>query len=159
MLAHSLGALGVQIQAARAVLTDHGDVDRAGEILAAAQRMAAGGLVEKRRAVHALRAGTLPLDEELARASGTYAQRYRVAAGFDTSGVPAALPPDATFALLCIAQEALVNAAKHAAGQCVAVRLYYGEADVMLTVRNGLAPGTGADSPGVASTVNQAAMG
>src|SRR5262249_60974721 len=50
VLAHSLGALGIQIQAARAVLTDHGDVDRAGEILGAAQRMAAEGLVAPRRA-------------------------------------------------------------------------------------------------------------
>lgn len=34
----------------------------------------------------------------------------------------------------------LVNAAKHAAGQHVAVRLDYGDADVKLTVRNGMAP-------------------
>ena len=140
MLAHSLGALGIQIQAARAVLTDHGDIDRAGEILAAAQRMAAEGLVETRRAVHALRADTLPLDEELARVSDTHAQRYHVAASFDIGGVPAPLPPDATVALLRIAQESLVNAAKHAAGQGVAVRLDYPDADVRLTVRNDLAP-------------------
>ena len=119
VLAHSLGALGIQIQAARAVLADHGDIERAGEILAAAQRMAAEGLVETRRAVHALRADTLPLDEELARVSDTYAQRYRVAATFDIGGSPAPLPPDATMALLRIAQESLVNAAKHAAGQGV----------------------------------------
>ena len=117
VLAHSLGALGIQIQAARAVLTDHGDIDRAGEILAAAQRMAAEGLVETRRAVHALRSDTLPLDEELARVSDTHAQRYRVAVSFDTGGDPAPLPPDATLALLRVAQESLVNAAKHAAGQ------------------------------------------
>src|SRR5579862_9605559 len=61
VLAHSLGALGIQIQAARAVLADQGDIDKAGEILAGAQRMAAEGLVETRRAVHALRSGTLPL--------------------------------------------------------------------------------------------------
>ena len=90
VLAHSLGALGIQIQAARAVLADHGDIDRAAEILAAAQRMAAEGLVETRRAVHALRAGTLPLDEELARVSDTHAQRYHVAASFDVGGVPGA---------------------------------------------------------------------
>ena len=142
VLAHSLGALGIQIQAARAVLTDHGDIDRAGEILAAAQRMAAEGLVDTRRAVHALRTDTLPLDEELAWVSDTYAQRYRVAASFDVGGVPGPLPPDATIALLRIAQESLVNAAKHAAGQGVAVRLDYSDADVRLTVRNDLAPGT-----------------
>src|SRR5215469_2743831 len=142
VLAHSVGALGIQIQAARAVLADHGDIERADEILDAAQRMAAEGLVDTRRAVHALRAGTLPLDEELARVSDTYAQRYQVAASFDIGGVPAPLPPDATIALLRIAQESLVNAAKHAAGQGVSVRLDYSDTDVRLTVRNDLAAGT-----------------
>jgi signal transduction histidine kinase len=121
VLAHSLGALGIQIQAARAVLTDHADTDKACEILVAAQRLAAEGLVETRRAVRAMRADTLPLVEELALVSDTYAQRYHVAVSFDTGGVPGPLPPDATIALLRIAQEALVNAAKHAVGQGVAV--------------------------------------
>ena len=128
VLAHSLGALGIQIQVARSML--HKDVDQAGEVLAAAQQMAAEGLVETRRAVQALRTDTLPLDEELALVTDTHAQRYHVPVSYDTGGVPAALPPDATLALLRIAQEALVNAAKHAAGQPVAVRLDYGDADV-----------------------------
>jgi signal transduction histidine kinase len=140
VLAHSLGALGIQVQAARSML--HKDLDQADELLAAAQQMAAEGLVETRRAVHALRAGTLPLNEELAQLTDTYAQRYHVAAGFETSGVPAALAPDATVALLRVAQEALVNAAKHAAGQLVEVRLDYCDADVRLTVRNDLPAGT-----------------
>jgi signal transduction histidine kinase len=152
VLAHSLGALGIQIQAARSVL--YKDTDKAGELLAAAQQMAAEGLVETRRAVHALRADTLPLGEELARVSNDYAQRYRVPVSFGTGGVPAVLPPDATIALLRIAQEALVNAAKHAAGQGVAVRLDYGDADIRLTVRNDLAPDASADGPGCVSTVN-----
>jgi signal transduction histidine kinase len=142
VLAHSLGALGIQIQAARSVLTDRADIDQAGELLAAAQRMAAEGLAETRRAVHALRTDTLPLNEELARTTDTYGQRYGVAVSFDTGGEPRPLPPDATLALLRIAQEALVNAAKHAAGQHVAVRLDYGDAGVLLTVSNPLAPGS-----------------
>lgn len=154
VLAHSLGGLGIQIQAARAVLSDHGDIDRAGEILAAAQRMAAEGMVETRRAVHALRADTLPLDEELARVSDTYAQRYHVAARFDVGGSPAPLPPDATVALLRVAQESLVNAAKHAPGQGVEVRLDYSDADVRLTVRNDLPPRAGAENGPGMNTVN-----
>lgn len=144
VLAHSLGALGIQIQAARAVLTDHGDIRRADEILATAQRMAASGLEETRQAVHALRVDTLSLDKELASASETHAQRYGVAARFDTGGDPVQLPPDATITLLRIAQESLVNAAKHAAGQAVTMRLDYGESDVRLTIRNDLVPGTAA---------------
>jgi len=154
VLAHSLGALGIQIQAARAVLTDHGDVHRAGEILAAAQRMAAEGLVETRRAVHALRTDTLPLHEELARVSDTHAQRYHVPATFDVGGSPGPLPPDATVALLRVAQESLVNAAKHAAGEGVTVRLDYSDVDVRLTVRNDLPPGFGSDGEASVSTVN-----
>ncbi|HTV99339.1 MAG TPA: sensor histidine kinase [Streptosporangiaceae bacterium] len=152
VLAHSLGALGIQIQAARSVLSK--DPERAAELLAAAQQLAAEGLVETRRAVHALRTDTMPLSEELARVSDTYAQRYQVAVSFDTDGVPAALPPDATVALLRIAQEALVNAAKHASGQRVAVRLDYGEDDVRLSVRNDLAPGAGPGHEASIGTVN-----
>ena len=142
VLAHSLGALGIQIQAAPSGRADRADIDRAADLLAAAQRMAAEGLAETRRAVHALRTDTLPLNEELARTTDTYGQRYGVAASFDTGGEPRPLPPDATLALLRIAQEALVNAAKHAAGQHVQVRLDYGDAGVLLAVSNPLAPGS-----------------
>jgi signal transduction histidine kinase len=152
VLAHSLGALGIQIQAARSVL--HEDADQANDLLAAAQQMAAEGLVETRRAVQALRTDTLPLDEELALVTDTHAQRYHVPVRYDTGGVPAALPPDATLALLRIAQEALVNAAKHAAGQPVAVRLDYGDADVRLTVRNDLPADGDTRHPADVSTVN-----
>jgi len=142
VLAHSLGALGIQIQAARAVLTDHEDIGRAVEILTTAQRMAADGLTETRRAVHALRADMKPLDEELRRVTSDYGDRYDVKVTFSMTGVPRPLPPDATLALLRTAQEALVNVAKHAAGQSVAVHLGYGDRDVRLTVVNDL-PGPG----------------
>jgi len=154
VLAHSLGALGIQIQAVRAVLSDSKDLERADEMLAKAQRMAADGLVETRRAVHALRAETLPLDQELARVSDSHAQRYHVAASFGTGGMPHQLPPEASIALLRVAQESLVNAAKHAAGQAIAVRLEYGDADVRLTVCNDLAPDSVAAIPAGVDTVN-----
>jgi signal transduction histidine kinase len=93
VLAHSLGALGIQIQAAKAMLTDSADVDRAVEALATAQRMAADGLAETRRAVHALRVDTLPLGEELAAVVDTHRQRYHVPVTLDTSGTARALPP------------------------------------------------------------------
>jgi len=136
VLAHSIGALGIQVQAARSVLTDYGDVDKAVELLTAAQRMASEGLTETRRAVHALRDDTLPLADELAKVAGTYAERYHVTVSLDTDGDPRPVPPDATVALLRIAQEALVNAAKHGAGKPVTARLDYGPAEVTLTVSN-----------------------
>jgi signal transduction histidine kinase len=136
VLAHSLGALGIQIQAARSVLTDYRDIDKAVELLTAAQRMAGEGLTETRRAVHALRTDTLPLADELASATSSYAERYRVAVSLETDGAPRPVPADATVALLRVAQEALVNAAKHGAGKPVTVRLDYATAGVRLTIRN-----------------------
>ena len=155
VLAHSIGALGIQIQAARSVLTDYGDTERAVELLTAAQRMAAEGLAETRRAVHALRADTLPLADELAKATSSYAERYHVAVSLDTAGAPRPVPADATVALLRVAQEALVNAAKHGAGKPVTVRLDYEAAGVRLTIRNDL-HAAAPDAPGAVrvSTVN-----
>ena len=138
VLAHSLGALGIQIQAARAMLTDHQDVDRAVEALSVAQRMAADGLTETRRAVHALRLDTLPLAAELNGVVNTHQQRYQVPVTFETSGEAWPLPPDASLALLRTAQEALVNAAKHAPGEGIDVRLDYGEGRVRLSIVNHL---------------------
>ena len=138
VLAHSLGALGIQIQAAKAMLTDHQDVDRAVEALSTAQRMAADGLTETRRAVHALRVDTLPLAAELDGLVNTHRQRYQVPVTFGTSGAGRPLPPDASLALLRTAQEALVNAAKHAPGEDIDVRLDYGERNVRLAVVNHL---------------------
>ena len=151
VLAHSLGALGIQIQAAKAMLTDHGDVGRAVQTLTTAQRMAADGLTETRRAVHALRVDTLPLGEELATVVDTHRQRYQVPVTLETSGTARTLPPDAALALLRTAQEAMVNAAKHAPGQRVAVRLDYGAHDVRLSVVNDLdGASTPVRSPGTA---------
>jgi signal transduction histidine kinase len=168
VLAHSLGALGIQIQAAKALLTDHGDVDRAVQTLTTAQRMAADGLTETRRAVHALRVDTLPLGEELAAVADTHRQRYHVPVTLETSGAARGLPPDAALALLRTAQEAMVNAAKHAPGQPVAVRLAYGDNDVRLSVVNGLdgadalmpdGPGTTARGPGSTGGYGLTGMG
>ena len=100
--------------------------------------MAADGLTETRRAVHALRVDTLPLGQELAVVVDTHRQRYHVPVTLETSGMARALAPDTTLALLRTAQEAMVNAAKHAPGQPVAIRLDYGEKDVRLSVVNGV---------------------
>ena len=142
VLAHSLGALGIQIQAAKAVLTDHRDIDRAVEVLSTAQRMAADGLTETRRAVHALRSDAVPLDQELGQAARLHGERYGSNVAFTIGGQARPLPPDATVALLRTAQEALVNAAKHAPAQRISARLDYGGDDVSLTVVNDL-PGDG----------------
>jgi signal transduction histidine kinase len=138
VLAHSLGALGIQLQTVRALLTVHNDPDRALETLATAQRMASGGLTETRRAVHALRTDTLPLHDELARAIAELDERHHVDVRYQTTGTPLPVPPEATVALLRIAQESLVNAMKHAPGAVITADLDYREDGVRLTVTNQL---------------------
>ncbi|HXW81744.1 MAG TPA: histidine kinase, partial [Acidimicrobiales bacterium] len=138
VLAHSLGALGVQIQAAKAVLTDQSDIDRAVELLGQAQRMATEGLAETRRALQALRTDTPPLPEGLADLSAAHQLRYRAPVTFEVSGAPRPLSPDAGLALTRTAQEALVNTAKYAPHQPVEVRLDFLLESTALTVSNRL---------------------
>ena len=152
LLAHSLGALGVQIEAAQAVLTDQRDIDRAVELLGYARRMAASGLNETRQALHALRAGAPPLPETLAGISSDHQRRYGARVSFEVTGAPRSLSADAGLALTRTAQESLVNTAKHAPHQPVQVRLDYNEGSTALTVASPL-PGD-ADSQPALETVN-----
>jgi signal transduction histidine kinase len=134
LLAHSLGALGVQIEAAQAVLTDQRDIDRALELLGYARRMATSGLNETRQALHALRAGTPPLPEALAGLSSDHQRRYGAQVSFEVTGEPRTLSADAGLALTRTAQESLVNTAKHAPHQPVEVHLDYHEGRTALIV-------------------------
>jgi signal transduction histidine kinase len=141
VLAHSLGALGLQIQFTRAVLTDRHDEARAVELLDQAHRMAADGLAETRRAVHALHGETRPLPEELARLGADHQRRHGTPVTYEADGQPRTLSPDAEVAITRAAQEALVNAAKHAPRQPAGVRLDYSGAATTLTVTSRLAAG------------------
>jgi signal transduction histidine kinase len=136
VLAHSLGALGLQIQVARAILAERHDEEKAGEILTQAQRMVDDGLTETRRAVQALRGQALPLPEGLAELSVEHELRHGTAVIFTVSGEPRPLPADAQVALTRTAAEALVNAAKHAPGQPVEINLDYRGGSTAVTVRN-----------------------
>jgi signal transduction histidine kinase len=159
VLAHSLGALGLHIQAAQAVLTRQHDEAQAVELLGQARRLAADGLNETRRAVHALRGETRPLPDGLAELSADHQRRHGARVTFEVSGEPRPLPPDAGLALTRAAQEALVNAAKHAPHQPVGIRLDYAGAQTSLAVTNHLGEGgcgeggCGEGGPGLA-TVN-----
>ena len=141
VLAHSLGALGVQIQAAQAVLTDQADIERAVELLAQARRMVTEGLVETRRAVHALRVDTPQLDQGVAELGAAHQGRHSAKVNFEVTGVPRPLPADAGLALIRTAQEALVNTAKYAPHEPVDIRLDYDEGATALTVVNTLCDG------------------
>jgi signal transduction histidine kinase len=136
VLAHALGSLGVQIQAAQALLTDQGDIERAVAILGQARRAATDGLDETRRALQALRADTPPLPDALANLGANHQRHYAAQVDFDVTGQPRALSDDANLALTRTAQEALVNTAKHAPHQPVRVTLNYQHGRTTLSVTN-----------------------
>ena len=142
VLAHSLGALGIQIQAARAVLSDQRDVDRALGILDQAQRIAGDGLGETRRAIHALRSDARPLPVELKQLAESHHARHHVPVTVHVDGDVRALRPDAALALLRTAQESLVNAAKHTRSQPARIDLSFDASQTTLTVTSPL-PGEG----------------
>jgi signal transduction histidine kinase len=138
VLAHSLGALALHIQAAQGVLAEQHDETRAAELLGQARRLATDGLNETRRAVHALRGETRPLPDGLAELSADHQRRHGARVTFQVSGEPRPLAPDAGLTLTRIAQEALVNTAKYAPHQPVDVRLDYADAHTSLAVTNRL---------------------
>jgi signal transduction histidine kinase len=137
VLAHSLGALNIQIQTARSLLA-HQEPRRADDILANAQRLSTDGLVEARRAVQALRADVPPLPEALTRMADAHQERHRAPVALRVEGAPAPLSPEPVLCLVRTAQECLTNAAKHAPGQPVELALRYEDHDVALTVSNPL---------------------
>ena len=149
VLAHSLSALSIQIQTARALLSDQHDVDRSLTVLDAAQRMATDGLTETRRAVHALRTDTRPLSEELRSLVDSQGGQHHTAIRLDVTGTSRPLTPDAELALLRAAQESFVNAAKHSGGQPVDACLDYAKTQTTLTITNPLTePGGQAGAAG-----------
>jgi signal transduction histidine kinase len=103
--------------------------------------------------VHALRADTTGLDEQLAALVDTHRIRHQARVSFGVGGQPRPLSPEATVALIRTAQEALVNAAKHAPFQPVNVGLQYGQDGVQMIISNPLP--SGGPGPGIAfTTVN-----
>jgi signal transduction histidine kinase len=136
VLAQSLSALGVQIEAARSVLSDTGDVACASGLLEQASQLADAGLSETRQAVHALRADTPPLPGGLASLAEGHEQQCRHPVALSVTGQARAFRPEVNVALIRAAREALTNAAKHAPGAAVTMNLAYTSGHVTLTICN-----------------------
>jgi signal transduction histidine kinase len=129
ILAHSLGALVLQLDALDAVLGhETPEEGRAGEVLARARAMAVDGLNEARRAVGSLRDDPPLVDVigHLVETNGT--------GPFELVGTPRATPSEVSVALRRTAQEGLTNAAKHAPGATTKVRLAFAPTEVVLSV-------------------------
>jgi len=141
VLAHSLGALSVQLEVAEALLEERGDTAGALERVRRSRRLAVQGLTEARNAVAALRADAVPeLPAALAGLAEQHEKDHGTAVQLTVTGHPRKLDSAVTVALLGAAREALTNAAKHAPGQTVEMRLD----GVRLSVRNkGVTSGEG----------------
>ena len=145
LLAHSLSAVAVNLQAAEGLLgagsLPAGNPDLAGALDCStrAGAMARQGLVAARRAVLALREDPAPLPELL---SSLAAQHRADGATVDLAitGDIRPVPAPAGLAAYRTAQEALTNARKHAPGEPVMLRLSYEPGQVTLTIINPLPP-------------------
>jgi signal transduction histidine kinase len=156
LLAHSLGALGIQVEAAQALLVDTGDIDRALPLLDQARRLAASGLEETRRAIEALRSDTPPLPESLSALADGHTQQHHTPAELTVIGDVRPLSAEVNLALIRVAHEALANAAKHAPSAAAAMTLEYELDRTTVTVRNGASTEPGEASP---SAVRNAVAG
>jgi signal transduction histidine kinase len=133
VLAHSLGALSVQLDAADALLEQGGEPGNARELVRRARRLAVEGLNETRQAVHVLRDEPLELVEHLT------ALAEREGAMITVTGMSRTLDAEQGLALYRAAQEALSNARKHAPGARVSMRLGFEPHETLLVIENAAA--------------------
>jgi signal transduction histidine kinase len=105
-----------------------------------AAQLARGSLSEARRSVQAMRPEALAvnplLPEALAEVAGQWSAVNGVTATVTTTGDPVGLHAEIEVTLLRVAQEALANAAKHAAASRVGITLSYMADVVTLDVRD-----------------------
>jgi signal transduction histidine kinase len=148
VLAHSLGALAVQLDVTEALLDDGADTTVLRTNVARARRLAVDGLTEARRAVTALREDTPPLPVLLDGLVAQYRADSGAPARLQITGIPRTLPPDAALAALRTAQEAISNTRKHAPHAAVTVDLAYQDDTATLTVTDTPPP---SDQPATAS--------
>ncbi|HEV2343600.1 MAG TPA: histidine kinase [Actinocrinis sp.] len=136
VLAHSLSALTVQLEAADALLTNGTDLVKAHGYVVKARHIAREGLTETRRAIAALREDTPPLRSMLHGLAEAYEAYTGASATVIADCEPTDLQPDATLALYRTAQESLTNARKHAPGAPIEITLTCDESAAVLTVTN-----------------------
>jgi signal transduction histidine kinase len=151
VLAHSLAAVSVNLQAAEGLLgelpDDSPELAKALECIERAGTFTREGMAEARRAILALRDGgdagsaaPRPLAEQL----GSLAEGYGGDGGppveFTVTGEPRPVTAEAALTVYRTAQEALTNARKHAPGQPATLTLEFTPSQVTVDILNPLPP-------------------
>jgi signal transduction histidine kinase len=139
-LAQGLTGIVTQLQAAeRAAESAPEDPSRWQRHVTAATQLARDSLSEARRSVDALRPEPLEcgrLSEALAGVAQRWSALNQIPAQVTTTGQARPVEPEAEFALLRAAQEALANVARHARASRVGLTVSYMENEVALDVRD-----------------------
>jgi signal transduction histidine kinase len=139
-LAQGLTGIVTQLQAAEQVASRvPGDPSGWRRHVDAAKRLARDSLSEARRSVDALRPEPLDgcrLSEALTSVAERWSAMNGIPAQVTTTGTARPINPEAEFALLRAAQEALANVARHAHATRVGLTISYMENEVALDVRD-----------------------
>ena len=130
VLGHTLSALSVQLEALASLVDDGAGPDEVRNAAARSRRLVKEGLEETRRAVRVLR------DEPVSVVDQVTALSEDPHVTVQVQGDPRPLAPAAGLAIVRVAQEAVTNARKHAAGASVAVTLAFTDSRTELTVDN-----------------------
>jgi signal transduction histidine kinase len=147
VLAHSLGAVSVNLQAADGLLASetlpagNPELARAVDCIQRAANLTRDGLAAARRAVLALREDAVPLPDQLSELAGQFHETGDLKVDLSVTGEPRPLPTEARMAAFRTAQEALTNVRKHAPGQPVTLCLGFEPAQITVRVVNPLPNG------------------
>ena len=146
VLAHSLAAVSVNLQAAEGLLSalpaGSPELAKAIECVGRAGTFTRQGLADARQAILALRDDTAPLFDQLSMlAEERHRDGERV--DFSVTGSPRLVTTEVGLAAYRTAQEALTNARKHAPGQPVGLELEFTANEIAVLVVNPLSTGGG----------------
>jgi len=140
VLAHSLAAVSVNLQAAEGLLgtLPSGDPElaKAIECVGRAGVLTREGMAEARRAIQALRDDAVPLADQLSALAKEWEADGGVPADFNVIGTLRPVSAEAGLTAFRTAQEALTNARKHAPGQPVRISLEFSATEVAVRAVN-----------------------
>jgi signal transduction histidine kinase len=148
VLAHSLSALAVQLEGARLLASARGADPELTATLERSHGLARAGLEEARRAIEALRGGSMPGPDSLPDLCKQFLEGTDVDCSLQLDGEPRELSSEARLAVYRTAQEALTNVRRHARPDHVDVRLRYAQEGTWLVVEDVRADGDAGPAAG-----------